>query len=82
MEDVKLLTMKLLPGFQRLAIGAVVVWFVFWTCAYIIAPHQSETEQLAGYVFSFTQLAVGALLLLTAAFFGAPWIVRGFRSKY
>ena len=69
--------MKLRLGFQRLGIGFVAVWFVFWTITSVTRPHLSEN---AAYLApSLMELAVLAPLLIAAAFFGTRWIVWGFR---
>src|SRR5579863_6187777 len=68
---------RLLPGFQRLGVGLVTVWFVFWTVTSVMRPHGSEN---AAYLSpSLTEFAVLAPLLIAAAIFGTRWIVWGFR---
>jgi hypothetical protein len=64
-------------GFLRLGIGLAVLWFVFWTFAYVLRPHSSESEPLSGPAFSLTM----DIALMTAAILGVPWIVLGFRSN-
>jgi hypothetical protein len=63
-------------GLFRLAAGAAVLWFVFWTLAYVLAPHRSEMMTQAA---PFT---LGTDLVLLATLVGlVPWIVAGFGSK-
>ena len=64
-------------GFRRLGIGLAVLWFVFWTCAYIISPSASENApSLPPALSLMTDIA-----LMAAALLGMPWIVSGFRSN-
>ncbi len=62
-------------GVRRVGIGLVVLWLVFWTCAYIIKPPVSENAQSLPPALSLTtDVALGATALL-----GIPWVVSGFR---
>ncbi len=63
-------------GLQRLGLGLVMVWFVFWTFAYVLYQRSAE-NQVAPPAFSLsTDLALAAALLLLT-----PWVVTGFRPE-
>jgi len=63
-------------GIIRLGIGLVLLWFVFWTFAYVMRPHLSDNPRVPETPFSLvTQLA----MVLATGFIG-PWVVAGFRS--
>jgi hypothetical protein len=62
----------------RLAIGLTVLWFVFWTFAYIISPRVSENAPLPPSLLS---LPTDIVLVLVAALAGL-WVVYGFRPNY
>ena len=64
-------------GFARLGIGLTVLWFVFWTCAYIIRPQSSENAPSLPPALSLTT----DIALVAAAILGAPWVVSGFRPN-
>jgi hypothetical protein len=64
-------------GFRRLGIGLAVLWFVFWTCAYIIRPSASENAPSLPSALSLTT----DIALMVAALLGMPWIVSGFRPN-
>jgi hypothetical protein len=63
-------------GFVRLGIGLAALWFVFWTCAYVMRPLASESAQLPPALSPTTDIA-----LVAAVIVGLPWIVLGFRSN-
>jgi hypothetical protein len=63
-------------GFVRLGIGLAVLWFVFWTCAYVIRPLASEDAPLLPALSPRTDIALIAVVIV-----GLPWIVSGFRSN-
>ena len=66
---------RLHPGVRRLGFGLMLLWFVFWTFAYVMRPHRSDNHRLPEKPFSLlTQVA----LVLTAGFVG-PWVVAAFR---
>jgi hypothetical protein len=67
-------------GGKRLGTGVVVVWFVFWTCAYVARSPSSENMPIVGSL-PLMEYVVLAPLLLAAAIFGARWIISGFRSS-
>jgi hypothetical protein len=63
-------------GLARVATATAVLWFVFWTLAYVLTPHRSEM------MVQSTPFTLRTDLLLLAAFVGLlPWMVSGFRSK-
>jgi hypothetical protein len=63
-------------GFVRLGIGLAVLWFVFWTFAYVMRPLASENAQPLPALSPTTDIA-----LIAVAIAGLPWIVSGFRSN-
>jgi hypothetical protein len=63
-------------GFVRLGIGLAVLWFVFWTCAYVMRPLASENAQPLPALSPTTDIALIAVVIV-----GLPWIVSGFRSN-
>ena len=63
-------------GFVRLGIGLAVLWFVFWTCAYVMRPLASEDAQPLPALSPTTDIALIAVVIV-----GLPWIVSGFRSN-
>ena len=67
---------NLCRGFVRLGIGLAVLWFVFWTCAYVMRPLASENVQPLPALSPTTDIALIAVVLV-----GLPWIVSGFRSN-
>jgi hypothetical protein len=64
-------------GILRLATGVVVLWLVFWTCAYVIRSRSSENGPPPAPPFSLTT----DLALIAVAIIGVPWVVSGFRSN-
>jgi hypothetical protein len=67
-------------GYVRLAIGVTVLWFVFWSCAYVIHPYTSLTPQPAS--FALLIMAWGILVpCVIAALVLAYWIAAGFRPN-
>jgi len=64
-------------GIIRLGIGLVLLWFVFWTFAYVMRPHTSDNPRVPEAPFSLiTQLA---MVLATGCI--GPWVVAAFRSE-
>jgi hypothetical protein len=57
-------------GFVRLGIGLAVLWFVFWTCAYVMRPLASEDAQPLPALSPTTDIALIAVVIV-----GLPWIV-------
>jgi hypothetical protein len=57
-------------GFVRLGIGLAVLWFVFWTCAYVMRPLASENAQPLPALSPTTDIALIAVVIV-----GLPWIV-------
>jgi hypothetical protein len=55
----------------------VVLWFVFWTCAYIIRSPASENAPSLPPALSLPT----EIVLVVAAILGLPWILSGFRSN-
>jgi hypothetical protein len=73
--------MNLRRGLLRLGIGCAAVWFVFWTCAYVIGPHTSLTPEPASFVIGVTAWSVLAPCLIAAVVLSI-WAGAGFRSNY
>jgi hypothetical protein len=72
--------LNLRRGYLRLAIGLTVLWFVFWSCAYVIHPYTSLTPQPAS--FALLIMAWGILApCVMAALVLAYWIAAGFRPN-
>lgn len=60
-------------GLLRLGFGLVMLWFVFWTFAYVLYSRAAE-NQAAPPAFSLSsEIAVAAALLLLG-----PWVAAGF----
>lgn len=67
-------------GSVRLAIGLTVLWFVFWSCAYVVHPYTSLTPEPAS--FALLIMAWGILVpCVIAALVLAYWIAAGFRPS-
>lgn len=62
-------------GFLRLGIGLAALWFVFWTCAYVINPYTSLKPEPA-FAIRVTAWSVLAPCLLASVVFGG-WIAAG-----
>ena len=77
MTAVKAYIVDLRSGFLRLGIGVAGLWFVFWTCAYIIRPPASENAPSLPPALSLTT----DIALVAATLLGVPWIVAGFRPN-
>jgi hypothetical protein len=63
-------------GVTRLATSLAVLWFVFWTVAYVLAPQKSENMAQDPPLRLPTDIA-----LIAGAILGVPWVVSGLRSK-
>jgi len=72
--------MNLQRGLLRLGIGIAVVWFVFWTCAYVIHPYSSVRPEPASWVIRVTAWSVLMPCLIAASILGG-WIAAAFRSN-
>jgi len=57
--------------------GVTVLWFVFWTCAYIIRSPSSENVTSLPPVFSLNT----DIVLIAVAILGMRWVVSGFRRN-
>ena len=75
-EPIGVIEVNLRRGFVRLGIGLAVLWFVFWTCAYVMRPLASEDAQPLPALSPTTDIA-----LIAVAVVGLPWIFSGFRSN-
>ena len=62
-------------GLLRLAASGALLWFVFWTFAYVIRPQSSENVPFPPALSLTTEVALAMTMLLAA-----PWVVLGFRS--
>jgi hypothetical protein len=56
--------------------GLVMLWLVFWTCAYVIRPPSSENASPPPALSLNTDI-----ILIAVAILGMPWIVSGFRPS-
>ncbi len=63
-------------GFLRLGSGLVVLWFVFWTAAYVLSPRSSENAPVLPVFSPMTNI-----VLVAAAIVGMPWVAAGFRKN-
>jgi len=67
-------------GFVRLGIALPALWFVFWSCAYVVHPYTSLTPEPAS--FPLLIMAWGILVPSVLAALGlACWIAAGLRSN-
>jgi hypothetical protein len=64
-------------GFIRVAIGLVVLWLAFWTCAYVIGQDPSENVPSPALALSLPT----NFILTAAGFFLLLWSVYGFRPN-
>lgn len=72
--------LNLRRGYVRLGIGLSVLWFVFWSCAYVIHPYTLLIPQPAS--FALLIMAWGILLpCVAASLVLAWWITAGFRPR-
>jgi hypothetical protein len=64
-------------GLQRLAAIIAVLWFVFWTVAYVVRPYTSASHPTSLPPLAlFTKAA-----LIAVALAGGLWAVAGLRRK-
>ena len=63
-------------GGQRLGLGLVLVWFLYWTCAHVLGAPSfgSGAPSTPSLTLPMEVVLVIAAILLV------PWIVAGFRS--
>ncbi|MGH7047109.1 MAG: hypothetical protein ACREE2_12060 [Stellaceae bacterium] len=67
---------KLRRGCSRLGMVLAMLWFVYWTCAYIVTPQISDNSPvLVRPTLSFTS----DIVLIDTAILGLWWIVAGLR---
>ena len=68
-------------GIARLGIGAASLWFLFWTCAYVIGHRASENAPPPSFTLSLQENPSLGPVLVVAGILAATWIAAGFRSK-
>jgi hypothetical protein len=71
--------MNLYRGGVRLSIGLAVVWFVFWTFAYVIHPYSSLRVE-PSFAIRVTAWSVVVPCLISIIVF-AVWTVVGLRRN-
>lgn len=64
-------------GLLRLGVSLWLLWFVYWTCAYIIRTPPAENRAAPLPLSTYLALAP---LLIAAATTAIRWILAGFRS--
>ena len=69
--------MNLRRGLARLGIALAAVWFVFWTCAYVLHPPSSLRPE-PGFAARISGADVVLPCLAVAALLGV-WVAAGFR---
>ena len=62
-------------GFLRLGVSLMLLWFVFWTFAYVLKPRSAENSPSPPAFSLSSDLALLATVMLVV-----PWIVGGFRA--
>ena len=67
-------------GFLRLGIGLVLLWLVFWNCAYVISPYNTSLKPEPAFVILVTEWSVLTPCLVASIVLGG-WIAAGFRSN-
>jgi hypothetical protein len=70
--------LNLRRGCVRLGIGLTVLWFVFWSCAYVIHPYTSLIPQPASFARLIMAWGILVPCVMTALLL-ACWITAGFR---
>ena len=68
--------MTLRRGFLRLGFGSALLWFVFWTFAYVLKPPLFEGTPTPAVFSLSTAAAILAIVILVA-----PWIASGFQGR-
>jgi len=71
--------MSLQRGCLRLAMSLAAVWFVFWTCAYVLQPFSRFKPEPATFALRATASGVLVPCLVVAVLLGG-WVALGFRS--
>ena len=74
------IVVNLRRGFLRVGIGAVLLWLVFWNCAYLISPYNTSLKPEPAFVILVTEWRVLAPFLVASVVLGG-WIAEGFRSN-
>jgi len=59
----------------RLALGLVAVWFVYWTCANVLAAPSAEGGAAPGTLASGSEIAIVIVAVIVAL-----WTALGFRG--
>jgi hypothetical protein len=54
----------------------IILWLVFWTCAYVIRPPSSENAPWPPALSLTTEMALVAIGIS-----GTPWVISGFRPN-
>ena len=72
--------MNLRRGFLRLGMGLVLLWLVFWNCAYVMSPYNTSLNPEPAFVSLVTAWRVLGPCLVAAVALGG-WIAAGFRSN-
>ena len=54
--------MNLRRGFLRLGIGLVLLWLVFWNCAYVISPYNTSLKPEPAFVILVNGMACSRAL--------------------
>jgi hypothetical protein len=60
--------------------GLVVLWLVFWNCAYVISQYNTSLKPEPAFVILVTAWRVLAPCLVASVLLGG-WIAAGFRSN-
>ena len=71
--------MRLRRGGLRLAVSLAAVWFVFWSCAYVLQPYSRFKPEPATFAVRATGSGVLVPCLVVAVLL-AGWVALGFRS--
>jgi hypothetical protein len=72
--------LNLSRGCVRVGIGVAALWFVFWSCAYVIHPYTSLTPQPASFVLLIMAWDILVPCVAAALVLGY-WIAAGFRPS-
>jgi hypothetical protein len=74
------IVVNLRRGFLRVGIGAVLLWLVFWNCAYVISPYNTSPKPEPAFAILVMEWRVLAPCLVASVVLGS-WIAAGFRSN-